>query len=643
MRGQVTTTEERQGTRMVRSTRAGLSLALLCILLAALMAANLGMGSQPIPIHQLIAILMGADANSTAAQVLLSIRLPRLLVATLLGGALALSGLLLQTFFNNPIAGPYVLGISHGAKLAVAIVMVVVVGSHGVMSSWMSVAAACVGSLAVMALVLLASRHIGSPGMLVVAGVMIGYLCNAATDFVVTFASDTSIVNLRNWSMGSFSGMDWGDVSVITIVVLMASACVFLLSKPLGAYQLGERYAQSAGVNVGAFRAALILLSSVLAACVAAFAGPVSFVGVAVPHIARRLTGTNRPLVVVPASFLGGAAFCLLSDLIARTAFAPTEMSVSTVTALLGAPVVIAVILKSKRRSGEEVQETAAPSNSFENAPQAYERTGTSLLQTRELCVGYGSKQVLGNVSIEAGAGHIVTLVGPNGAGKSTLLRTIAGQLEALSGAVYLEGRDVGQLSERELALERAVLLTERLRTELLTCQDVVETGRYPHTGRMGLLHDTDRVAIREAMELVGVWDLRSRDFARISDGQRQRVLLARAICQDARVLVLDEPSSYLDLHYQIELLEILRRLAHDRGVAIVMSMHDLSLARQASDWLVCVRNGVVLTQGTPDQVCCASTIDKLYDLKPGTFDPLSGTIALNPQSEDRAQEDVHA
>ena len=642
MRRQVATIEGRQGTRVVRSTRASLSLALLCAALLALVAANLCIGSQPIPIGQLKAILTGADAGSTAAQVLLSIRLPRLLAAALSGGALALSGLLLQTFFNNPIAGPYVLGISHGAKLAVAIAMVVVVGAHGIMSSWTSVVAACVGSLAVMALVLLASRHIGSPGMLVVAGVMVGYLCNAATDFVVTFASDTSVVNLRNWSMGSFSGMDWGDVSVMAIVVLAASACVFLLSKPLGAYQLGERYAQSAGVNVGAFRVALILLSSVLAACVAAFAGPVSFVGVAVPHIARRLAGTNRPLVVIPASFLGGAAFCLLSDLIARTAFAPTEMSVSTVTALLGAPVVIAVILKGKRQRGEEVQE-AAPIQSTKATPHTSENNMASPLQAKGLCVGYGSKQVLGNVSLEVSAGSIVTLVGPNGAGKSTLLRTIAGQLEALEGAVYLNGRDVTQLCERELALERAVLLTERLRTELLTCQDVVEAGRYPHTGRMGLLHDADHAAVREAMELVGVWDLRLRDFARISDGQRQRVLLARAICQDPRVLVLDEPSSYLDLHYQIELLETLRRLARDRGVAIVMSMHDLSLARQASDWLVCIRDGAVLTQGTPDQVCSASTINELYDLEPNTFDPLSGTIALSPQTNECDEEDAHA
>jgi iron complex transport system permease protein len=186
--------------------------------------------------------------------------------------------------------------------------------------------------------------------MLIVAGVMVGYICSALTDFLITFASDANIVNLRNWSQGSFSGISWADVVTITAVVVPVAAATFALSKPMTAYQLGERYAQSVGVNVKAFRVALITLSSLLAACVTAFAGPISFVGIAVPHIVKRLLGTSRPLVVVPASFLGGAIFCLICDLIARTALAPTEVSISAVTALFGAPVVIAILLGRKRQ-----------------------------------------------------------------------------------------------------------------------------------------------------------------------------------------------------------------------------------------------------------------------------------------------------
>ena len=337
------------GTSQARRLRTGVVLVGLAVLLVLLAGLNLSLGTVPISFSELGRVLAGADAGSTASQVIWGIRLPRLIAAALMGGSLALAGLLLQTFFNNPIAGPYILGISSGAKLAVAATMIVVVGAHGAMASWMLVAAACVGSLCAMAAVLAVSRRVRSASVLIVAGVMIGYICSAATDFLVTFASDANIVNLRSWSMGSFSGVSWSDVRISSVVLLLASACVFMLSKPLAAYQLGERYAQSVGVNVRAFRVALIVLSSVLAACVTAYAGPVSFVGIAVPHMARRLMGTSRPLVVIPASFLGGAAFCLLCDLIARLACAPTELSISAVTALFGAPVVIAMLLGRSR------------------------------------------------------------------------------------------------------------------------------------------------------------------------------------------------------------------------------------------------------------------------------------------------------
>ena len=325
---------------------------LLAAALVGLLALNLCVGSLKVPLADLARILSGADRTSTAARVVWDIRMPRLVAASILGSALALAGLLLQTFFNNPIAGPYVLGVSSGAKLAVAAVMVLVLGSRGVMTSWMLVLAAFAGSMAAMGFVLFVSRRIGSQGMLIVAGVMVGYLCGAMTDFVIAFADDASIVNLRNWSQGSFSGIGWHDVAVMAAVTLPASASAFLLSKPMAAYQLGEAYAQSAGVDVRAFRTALVLLSSLLAACVTAFAGPISFVGIAVPHIVRRLLASSRPLVVVPAACLGGAVACLFCDLVARSAFAPTEVSVSAVTALFGAPVVIAMLVRRQGRAG---------------------------------------------------------------------------------------------------------------------------------------------------------------------------------------------------------------------------------------------------------------------------------------------------
>ena len=181
--------------------------------------------------------------------------------------------------------------------------------------------------------------------MLVISGVMIGYICSAITDFVVTFADDSDIVNLHGWSQGSFSGMSWSNIRVAAVVVGLVVLFTFFLSKPISAYQLGEAYAQSMGVNIKTFRVILILLSSILSACVTAFAGPISFVGIAVPFLARKAFGTSKPIVVIPGTFFMGAVFCMICDLIARMALAPVELNISTVTSILGAPIVIYMMI----------------------------------------------------------------------------------------------------------------------------------------------------------------------------------------------------------------------------------------------------------------------------------------------------------
>ena len=214
----------------------------------------------------------------------------------ILGGALALSGYLLQTFFHNPIATPFTLGVSSGAKLIVALVMVASLQFSVQLGSWLMILAAFAGSMLCMGFVILMSKVINQMAMLIVSGVMIGYICSAVTDFVVTFADDADIVNLHNWSLGSFSGINWDNVKVMAIVVLITMFFVFLLSKPISAYQMGEAYAQNMGLNVSRFRIVLVILSSILSACVTAFAGPVSFVGIAVPHLVKGLFGTTQPI-----------------------------------------------------------------------------------------------------------------------------------------------------------------------------------------------------------------------------------------------------------------------------------------------------------------------------------------------------------
>ena len=322
---------------------------ILAVMLLILLVLNVTIGSAKLNLGQVLSILFTREGNNAA--IVWNIRMPRLLTAALLGGALAVSGFLLQTFFGNPIAGPFVLGISSSAKLIVAMTMIwslargVAVGSLGM------IVAAFVGAMLSMGAILLVSSRLKSMSLLIVCGIMIGYICSAITDIVVTFASDSNIVNLHNWSLGSFSGMKWSNVGTIAVTVLVTLALTFLLSKPMGAYQLGESYAQNMGVNVKRFRIALILLSSVLSACVTAFAGPISFVGIAVPHITRSLLKTSRPILVIPVAFLCGSVFCVYCDLLARTAFSPREMAISTVTSVFGAPVVIYMMLKRRKQA----------------------------------------------------------------------------------------------------------------------------------------------------------------------------------------------------------------------------------------------------------------------------------------------------
>lgn len=340
---------QQQQSHLRRRLRYTMVFAILLLILCVVVVININAGSVNISVAEVWDILI--HRTGTNAAIVWRIRMPRLCMSILLGGALSLSGFLLQTFFGNPIAGPFVLGISSGAKFVVAITMIYLLQTIGSASSFALITAAFLGSLLSLGFVLLLSRRITSMASLLVGGIMIGYICSAATDFIVTFADDSDIVNLHGWSQGSFSGTSWSNVAMAFWPVIIVSFIVFLLSKPIGAYQLGESYAQSMGVNIRTFRVLLILLSSLLSACVTAFAGPISFVGIAVPHLIKTGLGTAKPIVVIPATFLGGAVFCAFCDLLARTVFAPTELNISTVTAVFGAPVVIAMMLKRGKHS----------------------------------------------------------------------------------------------------------------------------------------------------------------------------------------------------------------------------------------------------------------------------------------------------
>lgn len=250
-------------------------------------------------------------------------------------------------------------------------------------------------------------------------------------------------------------------------------------------------------------------------------------------------------------------------------------------------------------------------------------------LKTEDLAVGYDGNVLIHDINLRLEKGKILTLIGPNGAGKSTILKSITRHLQTISGNVYVGGQGLRQWQPKELAKRLAVVLTDRIRPELTTCAEVVAMGRYPYTNLFGRLTDKDKASVTEALERVHALDLAQRDFGTLSDGQRQRILLARALCQEPEVMVLDEPTAYLDVRYKIELLDILRQMAREKGMTVVLSLHEIDLAAKVSDYLLCVKGETIANYGTPEQVLQNHTIETLYGMEQGSYNRLFGSVEM--------------
>lgn len=250
-------------------------------------------------------------------------------------------------------------------------------------------------------------------------------------------------------------------------------------------------------------------------------------------------------------------------------------------------------------------------------------------LHTEDMSVGYDNTPLIKDICIEINRGEILTLIGPNGAGKSTILKSISKQLKLVGGKVIIASKELSAYSYKDLATKMSLMLTERVRPELMTSHDIVATGRYPYTGRFGVLSEEDEDKVEEAMELVQVIELGNRYYNSLSDGQKQRVLLARALCQEPEVMILDEPTSFLDIKYKLELLGILREMAKKQEIAVVLSLHEIDLAEKVSDKILCVKGDTILHYGVPDEIFNEETIRDLYEIEKGFFDPCFGSIEL--------------
>lgn len=260
---------------------------------------------------------------------------------------------------------------------------------------------------------------------------------------------------------------------------------------------------------------------------------------------------------------------------------------------------------------------------------------GETLLKLQDLTVGYHGDPLISEICLEVSKGMIVSLIGPNGAGKSTILRSVMGRLKSLGGAVWLGELDCKTIGRKELAKQMSVLMTGRIDTDCMTAYDVAAMGRYPYTGTMGHLTAGDHEVVCRSMKQVGAWELREQDYATLSDGQRQRVLLARALCQEPAVLILDEPTSFLDIHYKISFMNVLQKLCREQGIGVLMSVHEIELAQQVSHKVACVGFGRVDRIGTPAEIFSDDYLEKLYDLPTGSFHKRTGTAELEAPEGD--------
>lgn len=570
------------------------------VLAAVLFVVDLSVGAVPIPIREVLAALTGSGNDPVTTKIILNIRLLKAVVALLAGAALAVSGLQMQTLFRNPLAGPYVLGISSGASLGVAIFLLgaplLGLTGHPLISTLGIAGAAWIGSALILMLIAAVSRRIKDIMVILILGMMFSSGVGAVVQILQYLSNEAALKSFVVWTMGSLGDVTLGQLGLLLPAVVLGLVLAVAVIKPLNLLLLGENYARTMGLDIRRSRQLIFLSTTLLAGTVTAFCGPIGFIGLAVPHVARILFADADHRILVPASILTGIVVMLLCDVLAKLLTFP----INTITALLGIPIVIWVVIRNK----------------------------SIVCRLNDLTIGYGHRILLQHASATIPAGELVALVGRNGTGKSTLLRAIAGLGERLGGEIRLDGHSLETLSPQQLATTVSFVTTERVRIPNLRCEDVVALGRAPYTNWIGRVQEQDKAIVERSLELVGMAAFAGKTMDRMSDGECQRVMIARALAQDTPIILLDEPTSFLDLPNRYELCTLLRRLAHDHRKCILFSTHELDIALSLCDSIALIDPPVLRYLPTPD-MACSGYIERLFSNSFVTFDTESGTIKV--------------
>ena len=598
-------------------------LTLLLALLALALLVALRMGAVPLDVGEVIRAVRG-EGDPAAVAIVRELRLPRSILAALVGAALAISGATFQALLRNPLAEPYILGVSGGAALGAVVVIVLGLATSPVVLALAAFAGAMVAILAVLRIAVAVDRALDTR-ILLLAGVVAAAFFNACILLALTFADTESFRSAIFWMMGSFSGASWSGTGALALYLIPGACLLLALARPLDLLSIGEDTATHLGVRVDRVKLVAYGGASLLTAASVAVAGVIGFVGLVIPHFLRLLWGEGHRFLL-PASALLGAAFMVATDALARTVAAPVEVPVGVLTAFIGVPFFLWVL----RRPTRAGQRTAGPPPSAAAAPVptpvAARTTPFAPPSTRppppprQACVAEGlrftypgsDRPAVDGVGVHMQAGEITALLGPNGSGKSTVLRMVSGTLTPDAGTVAVLDRPLGEWERRALAREVGVVQQNEEIAFPITSRDFVALGRFPYLGNWRREGSTDREAILQAMHICDVMEFSDRPVRSLSGGERQRVRIARALAQEPSILLLDEPTVALDIRHEMAIFELLRGLA-GQGVAVLIVTHNLNLAARYADRLLLLETGRLVAAGHPGSVLTREVVEAVY------------------------------
>ena len=570
-----------------------LAISVLLILLIVSFMVTLCWGTYKVSPMEVINTLLG---NGTKLQntAILTIRVPRLLVGMFVAIALSTAGAILQTITKNDLADTGIIGINAGAAVAAVLFITYSTGAYyselGQLSIFVLPVIAIIGA-AVTAFVIymMSSRKGIKPKRLLLIGIGLNAGLNAFITFF-TFRGGVGDYNrILVWTSGSLWGSGWSYAKVIIPIVTLMFIIVLLNYKKLDVLNLSDELAISLGLNLEKERKKFLTFAVILAGTATAFAGNIGFLGLISPHIARKLVGPYHKKVIIVSAMIS-VIIVILADSISRNLFSPIEIPVGITVSIFGVPYFIYLF----NDEGEIIMEA---------------------ISVKNLRVGYENNTIIEDMSLSIPKGKISIIIGANGCGKSTLLKTIARINKPTNGDIFINNKNIKKVKEKNIAKEVAFLPQGPVCPDGLTVRELVAFGRFPHQKMIGGLTSYDKEIIDWAIEETGLSEFADRGVENLSGGQRQRAWIAMTLAQETEIIMLDEPTTYLDMSYQLEVLEVLQKLNKEKNITVVIVLHELNNACRFADNIIGLKKGKIICQGRPLDVINKENLKEIYGI----------------------------